>query len=96
MIKHVVLLRFKTDASKQSIEEFVAEVSELKAKIDVVQHFDHGAAATINTGKFDYGVVAEFASAEDYSRYIEHPAHLALAGKMGGLIDDAASLQFDC
>ncbi len=95
MIKHLVLLKFAANLDEQRKHDFMAQVAALAQHITPMNSFQHGPAAAVNSGKYDYGVVAEFETETDYQHYIQHEAHQALAGKMAGIIEDAASLQFE-
>lgn len=78
MIRHVVMFRFKqeaTDAQKRAIAE---NLTRLPGKIDVIRRYEFGPDAGLSEGNFDFTVVADFDSEDDYRSYAAHPDHQAL------------------
>jgi hypothetical protein len=45
-------------------------------------------------GTFDYAMVADFDSAEDWHTYRDHPDHIAFAQRFGHLAAEAARVQY--
>lgn len=60
-----------------------------------MQAYAHGADAGVNDGNFDYVVVGDFASVDDYLVYRDHPEHRAfLAQQLTGRIAARAAVQY--
>ena len=52
--------------------------------------------SAINDGNFDFVVVADFASADDYLVYRDHPLHRALISeRIAAHVAERAAVQFD-
>lgn len=96
MFRHVVMFRWAdgvdADAATASLSAGLAELPEL---IPEIIGYSFGPDAGINDDNFDYAVVGEFESADDYVRYRDHPAHLTLIERhIAGRISDRASVQY--
>ncbi|MFD2421719.1 Dabb family protein [Amycolatopsis pigmentata] len=78
MLIHCLTVRFKETATPQQIETFHAALAALPDQIDLPFHARHGHDRGERPANADYAVVSEFESAEDFSRFLEHPAHKAI------------------
>ena len=77
MLRHVVMFRWSDDVDAQHIAAVAAGLDSLPPQIDVIRAFRHGADAGAVAGNFDYVLVAEFDSVEDFLTYRNHPVHQA-------------------
>ncbi len=75
--RHVVAFRWKLETSPDQIDAVTAALRALPAAIPELVRYEVGPDAGVNEGNFDYVVVADFASVEDYLVYRDHPAHRA-------------------
>ncbi|HKY65906.1 MAG TPA: Dabb family protein [Acidimicrobiales bacterium] len=97
-IRHAVLFRFTDDASDEQIAALAAGLSTMPEATGAVDpdRYQHGRALGLNPGTWDYAVVAEFASPNDYETYRDHPDHQALIRDLVVPITaERASVQFD-
>lgn len=78
MFRHIVLLRFRDDATEEQRRAVLEGLAELPHQIDEVRAFAFGSDAGLAEENADIGVVADFDDAEGYLRYAQHPAHLEL------------------
>ena len=95
MLRHVVLIKFNDSASEEKIQALAEKLDALPAAIPELVSLVHGRDAGLSSGKYDYGVFADFNSAEDYRSYLTHPAHQAAGGAMMPLVGDVAQLQLE-
>jgi hypothetical protein len=77
-LRHCVLIRFTDDATDGQIAALAAGLDALPREIEQVRAYEHGRDAGVREGTWDYGVVARFDSAEDFTTYLQHPAHVAV------------------
>lgn len=77
-LQHVVLFRFNDTASDEQIGALSAGLDALPTKIEVIRFYSHGRDARVRAGTWDYGIVAEFDSVDDFHTYRDHPEHQAL------------------
>ena len=96
MFRHVVLITWKPDATEAQKGSVAGELGKLPGVIDVIRGYRFGHDIGVNTGNFDFVVVADFADAEDYIAYRDHPLHRALvAERIAPHVAERAAVQFD-
>jgi hypothetical protein len=78
MLIHCLTLRFTRTATEAEIEAFRTALAALPDELDFIVRIRQGRDLGERPTNADYGVVAEFESAEDFHAYLTHPAHLAL------------------
>ena len=95
MIRHTVMFRFKDSASPEDISAFSNGLTEMVPKIDVIVKYEHGSDLGVNEGNFDYVVTADFADADSYVAYRDHPEHKDVIARTSQVIEDRAAVQFE-
>lgn len=73
--RHVVTLTFRDDTTTDQHEAALAAVHTLPGQISEISSYVVGLDAGLNPGNASLAIVADFASAEDYLVYRDHPAH---------------------
>lgn len=76
-MRHVVCFRFQPDTAPDQVEALATGLRELPAIIPEIAAYAVGPNLGINEGTWDFAVVADFASAEDFLVYRDHPEHQA-------------------
>lgn len=102
MVSHVVLFSPKATLTPEARAGFVDALEEALRGIPVVVRARVGRRFLAGRAydplvpiAYDYVAVIEFASREDLVRYLDHPAHDALAAQFYGQTDVAAAYDFD-
>ncbi|MBW2426850.1 MAG: Dabb family protein [Deltaproteobacteria bacterium] len=75
MLRHVVMFRFAPDAPADAAEKAATGLSALPGLIEEIETYRFGRDLGLRAGNFDFCLVAEFADAEAFARYVDHPAH---------------------
>lgn len=88
MLRHVAMFRWADGVDAAHAARLQAGLDELVESIDVIRSYVHGPDAGISPGNFDYVVVADFDSPEDFQAYRKHPRHQELIAEL--LADHAA------
>jgi hypothetical protein len=92
-VRHVVVFRFKPDASPDKIRRITEAFAALKDQIPEVLTFEHGvnnSPEKLNQG-FTHVYQLTFTSAAARDAYLVHPAHKAFGSLLGSLgVFDAA------
>ena len=97
MFRHVVMFRWADGVDDAHVAEVARRLDELPEAISAIRSYRHGTDAGVNDGNFDYVVVADFDSADDYVAYRDHPEHRAfIADLIAGRIDERAAVQYHC
>jgi Stress responsive A/B Barrel Domain len=78
--RHVVMFRFTDDATDEQRGALAEGLAAMPAATGAVaaDRYVHGFDAGVNPASWDYVVVADFVSADDYLAYRDHPDHQAL------------------
>lgn len=74
-LRHIVLFRFNPDTTDAQVAEMSAGLDRLPGDIPEVGTYRHGRDAGVSEASWDYAIVGEFASPEDYLTYRDHPVH---------------------
>ena len=95
MFRHVVLFRFAEDLDAAHIAAVAAGLDALPAAIPEIRRYVHGADLGVSDGNFDYAVVADFDSEDDFLTYRHHPVHQQfIADCITGKAIDRAAVQY--
>jgi hypothetical protein len=81
MIKHVVLLAFKKELPRSTIETILSQMEHLAEQIPEIQEFSGGANCSpenLSRG-FTHGFIMTFADVSSRDIYLAHPAHVHVA-----------------
>jgi hypothetical protein len=96
MFRHVVMFRWTPDTTPADVSAIVEGLGGLPGAIPELREYRFGHDAGINPGNFDFAVVADFQSADDYVVYRDHPLHRALiAERITPHVAERAAVQFD-
>ena len=91
MLKNIVLLSFKEDASTEQLEAINKALTELQTKISEILRISFGADKGLVKNNADFAITTEFDSDVDFQAYLAHPAHQELVGKL--VVPVMASMQ---
>ncbi len=95
MLRHVVLLRWRDDATDEQVAAVADGLAALPAAIDTIRAYRIGPDAGINDGNLHYAVVADFDDEAGYLVYRDHPAHQALiAERIAPILAERAAVQY--
>ena len=86
-VRHVVVFRFKPDASPEKIAELTAAFAALRDSIPGILAFEHGVNVSPErlNADFTHVYTFTFASAAARDAYLVHPAHKAFGALVGRL-----------
>ncbi|MEP2236987.1 MAG: Dabb family protein [Maribacter sp.] len=96
VLRHIVNLKYKDDATKDQIDEAVRAFENLKKEIPEIQRLEWG----VNDSKegANKGLTHTFTLTfnDDHGReiYLFHEAHIALVNKIGPIIDDVLVMDY--
>jgi Stress responsive A/B Barrel Domain len=94
-LRHVVMFRWEDTVDDDHVAAMVAGLSTLPGLIPEIADYRFGVDAGLNEGNFDFAVVADFASVDDYLVYRDHPDHRAVvAALVTGHVATRAAVQY--
>ena len=82
MFRHVVMFQWVEGVDRADIDAAAAALDALVADVPEVVSYVHGPDLGVSEGNFDYVIVGDFASAEDYVVYRDHPEHQRIIAEM--------------
>jgi Stress responsive A/B Barrel Domain len=97
MIIHVVAFRWKEGIPAGQIVSVKEQLTEFAASLPEVKSYRCGSDVRVSDMQnFDFAIVAEFDSVDDWRVYDKHPRHQEIrAGATGPWIEARASVQFE-
>ena len=96
MIHHVAMFRFKDGTTTEQVDAATAALDALPSQIDVLVEYKCGSDLGIMDGTWDFVVVADVETADDFVTYRDHPAHRAVVTAfMAPIIAEGARIQFE-
>jgi hypothetical protein len=75
MFRHVVMLRWKPEATPAQRAAVENGLAGLPARIPEIASYTIGTDAGVNEGNYDLVIVADFANVDAYLVYRDHPDH---------------------
>lgn len=95
MLRHCVMFRWNDDATDEAKAAIAAGLDKL-AQMDVVGEYRHGPDAGMSDGNWDYAIVGDFASVDDYQTYATDEGHLTfIADLIRPNISARAGVQYE-
>jgi len=96
MFRHVVLFTFTPETTQEQTRELARQLRTLPGAIGQIKAYDVGPDAEMNPGNYQFAVVADFDSVEDYLVYRDHPVHRDIIGKyVTPIVDQRAAVQYE-
>ena len=96
MFRHVVMFKWNDDVDDAHVAATRAALDAVAAGVPEVADYRQGPDAGLTDGNWDYVIVGEFASADDYAVYRDDPEHQrVIAEFIKGRISDRAGVQYD-
>jgi len=78
VLTHIVLIRLRDEATPEQVDALVDGLRALPAQIPAVASYTVSRDLGLVEGNHGVAIVARFASPEDLTTYLEHPAHVAV------------------
>ncbi len=98
MIKHIVLFKFKPEATQTQKEDILEALNQLPKGIQEIKGFSSGLKGPFRC-THEVGIVVDFDGPEGLNAYLPHPVHKNLVGKLqeSGIVDmtSVASLDYE-
>ncbi|MEZ0486803.1 Dabb family protein [Fibrella aquatica] len=96
MVQHIVLFKFKPEATPEKVAEIVAAFEALPSQIKEIKGFQWG--TNNSPEKLDKGLthafILTFDNEKDRDTYLPHPAHKAFGGIVGPWLADVTVVDF--
>lgn len=94
--RHVVMFEFADHVTDDYADQVRAALNALPSQIDQIRSYVHGDDAGVSEGNWDYVLVADFDSADDYAAYRDHPVHVRMIDDtIKGNLANRAAVQYE-
>lgn len=94
-LRHVAMFRWADHVGPEHVDRVRAAYDELATRLGGIRHHVHGSDLGVSDGGYDYLVVADFDSVEQWRAYRDDPAHVLLVEELlTGHVVDRAGGQF--
>lgn len=96
MLRHVVLFKFKDDASAEDVKKVETAFKKLPSQIKEIKGFEWGtnnSPENLNQG-FTHSFFLTFSSEDDRATYLPHPAHKAFGQLLGPYLDKVLVIDY--
>lgn len=77
-VLHVAVFTWKEGTSAEQIAAFTSALRELRPQLPMVLSYDFGPDLGLREGNGEFAVVAEMATTDDVTAYLDHPLHVEL------------------
>lgn len=92
MFRHVVCFKIKED-KKDMIEQAKEKILELSA-IKEVKNIEVGMDEINNERSYDFVIIVDFDSKQDYDVYDKHELHTPVKDFVSGMVSEAAAVDY--
>lgn len=95
MLRHVVVFRFREGTPAEAVSAIAEGLGGLPAAIPEIRAYRFGADLGIVDGNFEFAVTADFADADDFAVYRDHPQHQQVITELiAPHVDTRSAVQF--
>jgi hypothetical protein len=96
VLRHIVLLQWKPDASDADKQAVRVELASLPAAIPEIRHYAFGDDAGLADGNFDFAIIAEFDSRPEWQTYVTHAEHQrVIAERIRPILQNRVAVQYE-
>jgi hypothetical protein len=95
MITHVVLFKFKAEATTADIQQIVEGLDGLPQRIDEIREFRFGHDVIRSERSYDLGLVSSFDDLDALQRYQVHPEHQKVVALVKAFTSSVVAVDFE-
>lgn len=98
MIKHIVLMKVKSDTSAAQMSDLMGELAGLKNRIDGIVDFSGGddVSGGERSQGFTHGFAMNFVDHDALKAYLPNPIHKAVGAKVRALNESVLVFDYEC
>jgi len=96
VVEHLVILKFKEDATQEQVDAFLENAKSLRDKFEGVVDLSVGANFTDRSQGYTHGVCVRFRDRADLEHYLPHPDHVAVVENyIKPILDDLIVIDYE-
>ena len=85
MVDHLVFFAVKEAATPEEVEDLLSSIWALKEAVPATVDLSVGEDFSGRSGEYTHALFTRFEDAAGLQEYMQHPAHLAVVGKLGNV-----------
>ena len=94
MLKHIVLMKLRSDTTDAQIQAIEAGLAGLPNRIPEIKAYEYGRDVIRGDRSYDFGLVSEFENLSSLKIYQTHPAHVAVVEIIRSACDSIIAVDF--
>ena len=96
LLRHVVLFKFKEDATDEQVKQIESAFCALPDKVDTIYDFEWGTDVSVENLQqgFTHCFFVSFLSEDDRAKYLPDPAHKAFGELLGPHLDKVLVIDY--
>ncbi|MEJ5299550.1 MAG: Dabb family protein [Thermodesulforhabdaceae bacterium] len=95
MIKHVIVIKFKSDVSEDEKRRFEEMLGKLPSIIPEIKGFLFGRDVVRSERSYDFALVSDFQDLEALERYRVHPDHIKVLQQVRAIAEQIIAVDFE-
>lgn len=95
MLKHVVFMKFKSDAAEADIVDLEQSLAALPAAIPEIKGYEFGRDMLHSERSYDFALVSAFEDMEALQRYQVNANHVVVIDKVRALCESILAVDFE-
>jgi hypothetical protein len=95
MLKHVVFMKFKPEATEAAIHDLEKSLGGLPSSIPEIKQYEFGRDIVRSERSYDFALVSAFESLDALKRYQVHPDHVVVLNKVRALCEGILAVDFE-
>jgi heme-degrading monooxygenase HmoA len=95
MIKHVIVIKFKPDASEEDKKLFEEMLGKLPSVIPEIKGFLFGRDVVRSERSYDFALVSDFEDLKALERYRVHPEHVKVLQHVRAIAEQIIAVDFE-
>ncbi|MHC1743152.1 MAG: Dabb family protein [Syntrophobacteraceae bacterium] len=95
MLKHVVFMKFKPEATEDAIQDLEESLAALPGAIPEIKQYEFGRDVLHTERSYDFALVSAFENLDALKRYQVHPDHVVVLNKVRALVESILAVDFE-
>ena len=96
MIKHVVLMKFKPEATESRLVDLEKRLKALPDAIPEIKNYEFGLDVVRSERSYDFALVSNFEDLGELKIYQDHPDHIEVLKIIMEMCEDIRAVDFTC
>lgn len=92
----MTMIKYHRDVTGDQKQALLDGLAKMPVVMDFIRRYEFGADLGLSDGTYDFGLVADFDSVNDWRRYLDNPDHQILVHNLiRPIAEDVARLQIE-